>query len=63
MIPAGHVMTYKHALHVVTTDFFFKLLLPDWALNLTERTRNVATAFDELRVSLLKHPRTMTLIL
>jgi cytochrome P450 len=42
-------MTFKDALHVVTTDFFVKLFVPDWAMGSTQRLRTARLAFDELR--------------
>ncbi|KAF8161201.1 cytochrome P450 [Crassisporium funariophilum] len=48
-IPAGHTMSYKDALHVVSTDIFLKVFVPDWALGLTKRLRTVKTAFEELQ--------------
>ncbi|KAG6849999.1 hypothetical protein H0H93_002789, partial [Arthromyces matolae] len=36
------------ALHIVSTDVFLKLIVPSWALGLTQRFRNVRLAFDEL---------------
>jgi len=49
-IPPGHEMTFKDALHVVTTDFFFKLFVPESAMSLTKRLRKCQLAFAELRV-------------
>jgi hypothetical protein len=43
-------MTYKETLHIATNDFFFKLLVPGWALGLMARLRNVKVGFEELRV-------------
>jgi hypothetical protein len=43
-------MTFKDSLYIVTTDFFFKLAVPDKAMGLTERTRAVKRAFEELHV-------------
>ena len=54
VVPPGHTMTYKETLHIATNDFFFKLLLPGWALGLTDRLRKVKVGFEELRVS---HPK------
>ncbi|KAF9465029.1 cytochrome P450 [Collybia nuda] len=48
ILPIGHQITFKDALHIVTTDVFLKLIVPDKALGLTKRTRNVRLAFDEL---------------
>ena len=50
IIPSGHTMTYKDALHVVTNDFILKLVVPGWALALTPRLRKVKLAFEELHV-------------
>ena len=49
-IPPGHTMTYKDALHIATTDFLLKLLVPGWALSLTPRLRRVKLGFEELHV-------------
>ncbi|KAJ3514323.1 hypothetical protein NLJ89_g2441 [Agrocybe chaxingu] len=48
VIPPGHQMTFKDALHIVTTDIFVKLIVPDWAMRLTPRLRRAKLAFDEL---------------
>jgi hypothetical protein len=53
VLPAGHQITFKDALHVVTTDIFLKLIVPDRALGLTKRLNNVRVAFNELQVRLL----------
>ena len=50
IIPPGHMMTYKDALHIATTDFIFKLTIPGWALGLTPRLRKVKLGFEELHV-------------
>lgn len=52
-LPSGHQLTFKNALHIVTTDVFLKLIFPDRALGLTKRLRNVRLAFDELEVRLI----------
>jgi len=46
--PTGHQLTFKNALHIVTTDIFLKLIVPDRALGLTKRLRDVKLAFEEL---------------
>ncbi|KAA1472086.1 cytochrome P450 [Dentipellis sp. KUC8613] len=56
-IPHGHSMTFKDALHTVSTDVFLKRLIPDRALGLTKRFRHVRDAFKELEVSLLRMAR------
>ena len=50
IIPPGHTMTYKDALHVTTNDFILKLVIPGWALGLTPRLRKVKLGFEELHV-------------
>ena len=50
IIPPGHTMTFKDALHVTTNDFMLKLMLPGWALGLTPRLRKVKLGFEELHV-------------
>ncbi|KAF8070554.1 cytochrome P450 [Lyophyllum atratum] len=47
-LPPGHQLTFKNALHIVTTDIFLKLIVPDRALGLTKRLRDVKLAFEEL---------------
>jgi hypothetical protein len=53
-VPSGHTMSLNEALHVATHNFIIKLLIPDWALGLTARFRNVKVGFDEMRVRLAK---------
>ena len=43
-------MTFKDALHLLSTNLILKIALPDWASNLTEHTRNINLAFKELKV-------------
>ena len=45
-------MTFKDCIHIVTTDYFFKLIFPDKAMGLTARMRRTRKAFEELRVCL-----------
>jgi hypothetical protein len=49
-IPIGHRMTFKEALHIVSTDMILRLIVPEWAMGLTTRLRNVRVAFEELEV-------------
>jgi hypothetical protein len=49
-IPPGHEMTYKDALHVLSTNVLLKIFIPEWAKNLTKRTARVHLAFCELEV-------------
>ncbi|KAH8991730.1 cytochrome P450 [Lactarius akahatsu] len=47
-VPPGHQMTFKDALHIVSTKLFLKMVAPDWVMNLTERTKRINLAFSEL---------------
>jgi hypothetical protein len=49
-IPVGYRMTFKEALHIVSNDMILRLIVPEWAMGLTERLRNVHVAFEELEV-------------
>ena len=43
-------MTFKDALHILSTNLVQKMALPDWAKYLTKQTRKVDLAFKELKV-------------
>ncbi|OBZ67577.1 hypothetical protein A0H81_12404 [Grifola frondosa] len=50
VVPAGHSMTFKDALHEVSTRVHMKLILPNWVLNWgpTETIRHFKLAYDNL---------------
>ncbi|KAH9003544.1 cytochrome P450 [Lactarius hatsudake] len=48
-VPPGHQMSFKDALHIVSSNLIIKMGVPNWAMKLTEHTRRVNLAFDELR--------------
>ncbi|KAG2343125.1 cytochrome P450 [Suillus weaverae] len=48
VVPLGHQLTFKDALHTVTQDLTLKFLVPKWAMGLTKRFRRMRLAFDEL---------------
>jgi hypothetical protein len=50
VVPPGHQMTFKDALHILSANLILKLVVPDWAMNLTKQTRKVGLAFTELKV-------------
>ena len=51
IVPPGHQMTFKDALHTLASNLLLKMGgAPSWAMNLTGRTRRVNLAFDELKV-------------
>jgi len=43
-------MTFKDTMHVVSSTIFQKLLIPNWMMGFTERTRRTRLAFEELEV-------------
>ncbi|KAH8110025.1 614/534 cytochrome P450 [Phellopilus nigrolimitatus] len=47
--PGGYTMSFKDALHVVSTDMILYVIVPKWAMNLTERLRRVRSAFLDLQ--------------
>ncbi|KAI9438703.1 cytochrome P450 [Lactarius indigo] len=49
IVPPGHQMTFKDALHILSANLGLKILLPNWAMNLTAHTRKVNLAFNELK--------------
>lgn len=45
-----HKVTFKDALHTVTTYVVLKLVVPTWAVGATKLTKHVDLCFKELRV-------------
>lgn len=43
-------MSFKDAIHEVTLNLMTKLVVPNWAMGLTQRLRRVRLAFEELNV-------------
>jgi hypothetical protein len=54
VVPAGHQMTFKDALHILSTNLIVKLSLPGWTKNLTKHSRKVHQSFVELKVCYTK---------
>jgi hypothetical protein len=50
VVPPGHQMTFKDALHILSTNLFHKIIIPNWAKHLTKHSKNVELAFSELKV-------------
>ena len=50
VVPPGYEMTFKDALHILSTNLVQKMATPDWAKHLTKHSRNVELAFRELKV-------------
>jgi cytochrome P450 len=53
-VPPNHQMTFKDAIQEVSTNLPTKLMVPDWAMGFTKRTRKVRLAFEELDGYLLE---------
>lgn len=49
-IPPGHQMTFKDALHVLSTKIIMKIIVPEWAKNLNKEIGRVHLAFHEMEV-------------
>ncbi|KAN0113945.1 cytochrome P450, partial [Russula decolorans] len=54
IVPPGHRMTFKDALHILSTNIVLKIVIPNWAKNLTNPTRKVNLAFTELKQYMLE---------
>jgi len=51
--PEGHKMTFQNMLMVASRDVFYRISLSDRFLELTETTRKVKLAYEELQVTLI----------
>ena len=47
-------MTFKDALHILSTNLILKIVLPDWAKYLTKKKRETDLAFKEIKVCRFK---------
>ena len=54
VIPPGHQMTFKDALHIMSTNMVLKFILPNWAKYLTKHVRKLDLAFKEIKVRYFK---------
>jgi len=54
VVPPGHRMTFKDALHILSTNVILKIALPNWAKNATKQTRKLDLAFTELKQYMLE---------
>ena len=52
-IPAGHTMSFKHALHIASSQLIFKVIMPQWLPSFTASMRETRAAYAELKVRLL----------
>ena len=50
IIPKGHRMSMKDALHLVSIGTPAMIMLPGWSLNLTKHLQSIKIAYEELRV-------------
>jgi len=50
VIPPGHQMNFKDALHILSTNLIQKIVQPKWAKHLTKHSRKIEQAFMELKV-------------
>jgi hypothetical protein len=54
IIPKGHQMSMRDALHLVSTGTLQKVMLPDWSLKLTKHLQSIKIAYEELQVQRLQ---------
>jgi hypothetical protein len=52
VVPEGHQMSFKDALHNVSTYVQVKLIFPKWVYRFSKFLRSVQLSFDELQVRL-----------
>ncbi len=50
VVPPGHTMTFKDAIHTVSSDITLGIVLPDWVKLLTSRMRRFSDAVRNLQV-------------
>ncbi len=50
VVPPGHQMTFKDALHILSTNLLQKMIAPDWAKHFMKHSRKVELSFMELKV-------------
>ncbi|KAF9450841.1 cytochrome P450 [Macrolepiota fuliginosa MF-IS2] len=53
-IPPGHQMTFKDSLSIVSTHLLQRILVADWVMNLTAKTREIKLGFEELKLYMLE---------
>ncbi|KZV87709.1 cytochrome P450 [Exidia glandulosa HHB12029] len=54
VIPAGHRMTFKEAMGIVSNNMKLRALLPDWAMNLRYEWRMARLAYQEMRMYMVE---------
>ncbi|THH17554.1 hypothetical protein EW146_g3278 [Bondarzewia mesenterica] len=60
-LPLGHQLTFRDALHTMSSEIFLKLIFPDWAMGATKHLRHVQLAFQEIEqyvVEMIRERRT-----
>ncbi|KAH9998659.1 cytochrome P450 [Russula vinacea] len=54
VVPPGHQMTFKDALHILSDNLSLQMVLPNWAKYLTKGTRKIELSFMELKQYMLE---------
>lgn len=49
-VAAGHKLSFKETMQIMSKDFFIPIVVPKWASGITKRTQLAAQALVELRV-------------
>ncbi|KAF8474413.1 614/534 cytochrome P450 [Russula ochroleuca] len=54
VVPPGHQMTFKDALHILSTNLILKIALPDWAKYCSKHARKIDLTSTELKQYMLE---------
>ena len=49
-VPAGHQISFKECMVIVSTNIAVRLIYPDWFPSITKNLRRIRAAFSELEV-------------
>jgi hypothetical protein len=49
-VPPGHQMTFKDALHILSSNLILRIVLPRWAKHFSKHARKIDLASKELKV-------------
>jgi hypothetical protein len=50
VVPPGHQMTFKDALHIFSSNLILKVILPNWAKYFSKHAERIDLASMELKV-------------
>ena len=50
IIPEGHMMTFKEAVHKLSVELVTAFIVPRWAMGINEKLRTTRLSIDEMHV-------------